>query len=307
MQSQTPKHFVIQLGSLAALYTSITALLVVAFNLINLSFPDPAESWYAAESAQSAVRTGIAVLIVFFPTYLVLTRIANQTRRRETNGAYTTIARWLIYLSLLVAGGVLLGDLVTLLTYFLNGEITTRFLLKVAALFLVVGAAFAYYVLDIRGHFIKRVRHAVYFAAGASVVVITTIILGFLNIETPSEVRESRIDEQQIADLQAIQQRLGEYLRTHDALPADLDSVYTVTEPPRAPNERSVYRYTQTDGGFELCAEFATASERSDTTLSRPYPTGNNAGMYITNPDNWEHEAGEWCFARTVASATVAE
>jgi hypothetical protein len=48
----------------------------------------------------------------------------------------------LVYLSLLVGGGVLLGDLVAIILAFLNGEITTRFILKAGVLLVVVGAAF---------------------------------------------------------------------------------------------------------------------------------------------------------------------
>jgi hypothetical protein len=40
----------------------------------------------------------------------------------------------LVYLSLLVGGGVLLGDLVAVILAFLNGEITTRFILKAGVL-----------------------------------------------------------------------------------------------------------------------------------------------------------------------------
>lgn len=289
-----PKHFAIQLGALIALYVSITALLVVIFNVVNVKFPDAAESWYAPQSAREAIRMGIALLVVFFPTYLILTRLTNQTRRKETHGEYTTIARWLIYISLLVSGGVLLVDLVTLINYFLDGEITTRFLIKVIALFVVVGTAFYYYVLDIRGYFNTRISRSLVFASGATLVVISALVYGFMNIETPAEVREMRIDEQQIVDLQDIQYRIEEHYRTNDQLPESLEGLYTVDGVPGAPEDRPDYEYGITGAmSYELCATFEQASGSRDRGLTV---------SSIEKNYNWEHGVGLWCFTRVVSS-----
>ncbi|MEN9922388.1 MAG: hypothetical protein RL097_665, partial [Candidatus Parcubacteria bacterium] len=39
MENHTAKHFVLQLGSLASLYLSLSFLLVLLFGVINLIFP----------------------------------------------------------------------------------------------------------------------------------------------------------------------------------------------------------------------------------------------------------------------------
>ena len=44
----------------------------------------------------------------------------------------------------------LVGDLVALIFHFLQGELTTRFLLKVAVVLVLAGTAFAYYLRDLR-------------------------------------------------------------------------------------------------------------------------------------------------------------
>ena len=105
MENHTAKHFVLQLGSLITLYLSIAFLLVLLFNIINLAYPDAADAYWQIESYSDAVRIGIAMLIVFFPAYLILTRQVNQIRRRESSdGSYLGFTKWLVYLSLLVAG-----------------------------------------------------------------------------------------------------------------------------------------------------------------------------------------------------------
>ena len=126
MEHNTAKHFVLQLGSLVSLYLSLTFLLVLLFGAINIIFPDAADYVWEVESAQSQIRIGIAMVIVFFPTYLLITRIVNQARRKEQNGAYLGLTKWLIYLSLLVGGLVLLIDLVVVIMTFLEGEISER-------------------------------------------------------------------------------------------------------------------------------------------------------------------------------------
>ena len=294
MDTHTPKYFVLQLGALIGLYTSVTALLLLLFSLINITFPDAAESYYMYESAQSTARGAIATLIVFFPTYLILTRLTNEQRRKQSEGGYTTVARWMIYLSLLIGGGIILGNLVTLILYFLNGEITIRFIFKVTTLFVVIGAAFTYYVLDIRGYFITRVQQSFYCALGALVLVASALVWGFANIETPHEVREGRLDDQQVYDLQDMQWRIEEYYRSEETLPQTIDMIFTVEDVPTAPEGRADYQYTVTgDRTYELCATFAGNSVESANTRSSITP------RFEANY-NWEHEAGEWCFKRTV-------
>lgn len=290
MNKNTPKQFVIQLGALIALYVSITSLIILLFSIINLRFPDEAAYVFENDGARTAIRTCMAVLIVFFPTYLTLTRISNQTRRTEMSGEYTTLTRWLIYISLLVAGGVLLGDLVTLINYFLNGEITTRFLFKVLALLLVVGTSFHYYLLDVRGYFTNRAEKAMYFAMGAMVLVLVSLVFGYQYIEKPSEVRERRFDEQQLTDLQQMQSTIENYFNTNNTLPSDIATAFGPFPVPEAPTGRDAYQYKVTsDAKYQLCATFAQAS--TDTEMSYTTPEPNYS---------WLHKAGSWCFDREI-------
>jgi hypothetical protein len=49
-----------------------------------------------------------------------------------------------------VAAGVLIGDITCLVYYLLGGELTIRFVLKAATIFGIAGAAFGYYLTDLR-------------------------------------------------------------------------------------------------------------------------------------------------------------
>ena len=291
------KHFVLQLGSLVSLYLTLSFLITLLFGVITILYPDAANSW-ETDSANEQVRIGIAMVIVFFPTYLVLTRTVNKLRRTEGKEwqTYVTFTKWLIYLSLLVGGFVLLGDLVAVIMTYLDGELTQRFMLKAATVLVVVGAAFYYYVLDARGFWLKHEDKSWMFAAGALVIVLAALGFGFSTVESPTKVREQRLDMTQVSDLQQIQYRIQDYAVINKKLPTSLSDL---SEPavPTAPETRAAYEYNITKNGFELCATFA-ADSKGDMYYGGSAPVMEKS--YIRNPDNWQHGTGKHCFDRTI-------
>lgn len=294
----TSKNFVLQLGSLVSLYISLGALITLVFGVINIVFPDAIEGYWQYESAQSSVRFGIALLIVFFPTYLILTRLVNVIRRSE-QGVYLTLTRWLIYLSLFVGSLILLGDLVAVILTFLNGELTTRFMLKALTILIVIGSALYYYILDARGYWNTRESLSKIFGFCALVIAVAAIVLGFFYIDTPAQVREMRLDQQQVFDLQDMQWRIADHYTVEGSLPADISELYLESTIPTAPEDRPSYEYRRiSDSAFELCATFAYPSARENGE-SFPRPLYNDT-TYLSN--NWEHEAGGFCFERTITT-----
>lgn len=301
MENHTAKHFALQLGSLVSLYLSLSFLLVLLFGLINLLYPDATNGIYEIESASSSVRIGIAMVLVFFPTYLTLTRLVNSNRRNSKDNKYLGLTKWLIYLSLLIGGGALLGDLVAVIMTFLEGEITVRFILKALSVLLVVGAAFYYYVLDAREYWNTREKQSIIFAGITTMFVLMSVGFGFSHIETPATVREKKLDQTQISDLQQMQWQIQDYVSINSELPKDIEQAYTTNgiKVPTAPEARSAYRYEITDKGFSLCADFAQPST-GDEFMYGPSRVDITNEKQILNPDNWSHGAGEVCFERVV-------
>lgn len=297
METNTARNFALQLGSLIALYVSLSALIMVVFGVIEVRYPDDA-TWYGAyDGAQTGIRFGIAMLVVFFPTYIILTRFVNKIRRKET-GTYLTLTKWLVYLSLLVGGSILLGDLVAVILTYLNGEITFRFILKALTLLLAIGAAFYYYILDARGYWNSHEKESKLYAAGATAIAVAALVLGFAHSASPSEVRQLRLDEQQVYDLQDMQWRIEDHYRVAGSLPEDIDMLYLGIEVPEAPEERDSYSYAPlSETTYELCATFALSSDRDNEAAKTPAleaPT-------MRNPyNNWDHGAGKTCFERKV-------
>lgn len=118
----------------------------ILFELIEKAFPDPAGSDFSPRS----VRWGVSYVVVAFPVFLYLTmRQARELRQDPTKRA-SKVRRWLTYLTLFVAAGFLIGDLVALIFHFLEGELTVRFFLKVLVVAAIAGTAFGYYLRDLR-------------------------------------------------------------------------------------------------------------------------------------------------------------
>ncbi len=297
MENNTAKHFVLQLGSVITLYLSVSFLIVLLFSIINLVVPDAFEGYWHIESNSSSVRLGIAMLIVFFPTYLILTRQINVIRRREENATYLGLTKWLMYLSLLVGGGVILGDLVAVILAFLEGELTMRFMLKAAVLFLVVGGAFYYYLQDARGYWLSREKASKSYAVTMSVVVLFSLAAGFFYSETPAQVREMRLDEEQVNSLREIQWKVQEYIAINgtSSVPTTLEEIYIDFPVPTAPEDREAYSYERTNSGFKLCATFS-ADSKNDLGMTGYIDSTNP----IKNAENWNYKQGRYCFERTV-------
>jgi hypothetical protein len=136
-----------------ALYTWVTSLILLFFIYIDLAFPDTAwrtSSW-AMERSLSGVRFSLAALIVSFPSFLMLWHFLLREVRRHPEQAKGAIRRWLVYLSLLVGAVTLSTDVITLIYFLLEGQLTVRFLLKATALFLIAGSVFLYLAFTLRG------------------------------------------------------------------------------------------------------------------------------------------------------------
>lgn len=129
-------------------------LSIVSFNLGSLLFalidkavPDAlASESYIFAGADSQINGAVAGLIVASPIFFCLARILLKARRTNPALQRSRIRKWLIYISLVIAGCVLVGDAISLVYSFLSGELTTRFLLKSLVVAAISGAIFGYFI-----------------------------------------------------------------------------------------------------------------------------------------------------------------
>lgn len=313
----SPKFFFLSLGVLVSLITSVSAGLILVFETLNHLYPDALNAVYSYGYNTynfEQMRSAIATLVIVFPVFLALSYFWMRASRGELGRVDSTIRKWMIYIILFLAGVVIVVDLVTLVRYFISGEITTRFILKVLATLGVAGLVESFYMMELRAkEEISRITPKVY-GGIAIVFMLVLIVISFITMGSPKQQRAWRFDDRRIGDLQSIQWQVINYWQQKNSLPENIgelsNPISSYMIPPDPEIEKgNTYEYIKTGAlSFRLCATFSAPipeglSEsgagsgffggKDGTVSSRPYP------MDMSN-QSWYHGKGKTCFDRTI-------
>ena len=311
----TPKDFFLQFGTMAALYVSAVSIINLLFQTINYAFPDKLA--YYGDPYSTGIRWAIASLIIIFPLFLALSWLGGKDFRANPEKRELPIRKWLIYLTLFVAGIAVIVDLIALVNIFLSGEITARFVLKVLTVFVVAGGVFGYFIYDLRRKDSAGRRDKT-FAWIAAALVLASIVGGFAIMGSPQAARERRFDDRRISDLQNIQWQIVSYWQQKEKFPtglSELEDSIGGWRSPKDPDTDTVYEYILGEGMFfRLCANFSRSTIGEQDKLKGrggyvgeggiSYPVAVPALVYdgvgVGISDNWEHSTGRFCFDRVI-------
>lgn len=274
----------------------------LAFTLIDRWLSDTLFSnGYTGYDAYS-VANSLACVIVAFPIYLLVSRSVLREFRAHPEKLNSPVRKWLTYIALVIAAGVFIGDLITALTYFLRGEITSRFLADALVVFVLSGGVFLYYFGGLRRSEDSAIESRRGFdtgmAAASTAVVAIMIAIGFWNNGGPSRQRMQRADDRRLEDLYTIGMQIQNYWRSPSnghKLPTHLGELSGIAV--ADPISRQQYEYHPGQGSdYQLCATFALAG-------------GDNSSGDRTTGTIWSHPAGRYCFpldaSRDVVSPNV--
>lgn len=291
----TPKDFFLHLGATIALYASMVAIINLAYSIADFIFKDSLTSYTYAGN----IAWPISMLVVLVPVLYVLEYTIARDIAKEAGKQEIWIWRWRIYLALFVSGALIIGDLIALINTYINGEISSRFVAKVAIILVISVIVFAYYIF-------QRMAGKALYARKISwlgiILVIAAIVGGFIIVGSPTKQRSLRFDSERISDLNNIQYQVVQYWQSKGHLPASLDDVADPISGnyiPSDPRTGKPYAYTaEAEKVFKLCAVFdlATPTDESGAVLPGDYAYFN----YGSNGNNWKHPEGEYCFERTV-------
>ncbi|NQV93363.1 hypothetical protein HQ403_02590 [Candidatus Kaiserbacteria bacterium] len=299
----TPKDFFFSVGAFAALYISAVSLLTLLFQYIDILFKDALDTFYDPYSG--AIRFSIASLIIIFPLYVYLTRLINQDIRMNPEKKEVGVRKWLIYLTLFVAGATIIIDLIVLINTFLGGEeLTSGFILKVISVLVVIGGVFLYYLYDLRGKWETSKSLSQTIGGIVSILILSAIVGGFFIIGSPQTQRLIRFDQDKINDLSSIQWQIVNFYQQKERFPKSLDELedplvgFIVPKDSQTGND---YIYNLGEGTlFELCANFNKESRGYAMGESRIVKPINSEYGYGLENENWTHGEGEACFERTI-------
>ena len=304
--TSTPKDIFLHLFNIVTFYMSVVSYIMLLMQYVTVLFPDPLN--YHLSGTLNSIFWSTSILAIAFPAYLFTSWLMERDFAREPAKRELNVRKWLIYLTLFIAAVTILGDLITLLFNFLNGELTLPFFLKILIVLAVAAAVFGYYFWDLKQSsrdgkksIVKR-KQIAWVASG---IILASIILGFVIAGTPGMQRTRRFDEQRVNDLQAIQYQVLDYWTHKAVLPAasqELDNPLNGFTFPHDPATTMLYEYHVTGKlSFELCAEFQTNSQDSPTAVTRAIaPKPLYPGDGIGTPQSWTHGIGRTCFTRTI-------
>ncbi len=324
----SPKFFFLSFGVLVTLITVVTSFLNLIFDTLNKKFPDALNGvyQYGYDTYQyEGIRTAIATLIIIFPVFLVLSYYWNKTAKGGLSHISEVIRKWMLYLIIFLSAIVAVVDLVTLVQYFLRGEITTRFIMKVVTTLLTIGVVGSYHLLLLRQKENLKIWMPKLFAVISLVIVVVGVGWSFTVIGSPSTQRAYGLDSRRVSDLQNIQSQVISYWQQKEKLPTkieDLVDPLSYNSLPVDPEFEKGTTYTYKMNGkltFELCATFSAKMPKgwteyvngggivpmysgavrdvstSASPVSYPYPGGGGGAN-----QSWDHEAGLTCFSRTI-------
>jgi len=326
--SLTPKFFFVSLGVIVGLITSVSSFLILLFETLNKRFPDVLNATYQYgynSSSFDSLRAPLATLIIFFPAFFILSYFWRKFAKVGLGHIDTIIRKWMIYLILFFASITIIIDLVTLVQYFVAGEITNRFIFKVLGTIIVAALIWFYYYFELTGYVIGikiwKKKTGLLFGLKSIIFVLALITWSFVIMGSPAKQRALRFDDRRVSDLQSIQSQVINYWQQKEKLPATLSEIanpissFAIPVDPEF--EKGIkYEYNVTGKmSFELCGTFSlpmpkgwqeynsgggvirpmsTTVGTTDVSVPNvyPYPSGTN--------DSWDHQAGRTCFARTI-------
>lgn len=196
-----------------SLYTTVISTIILFFTYINRLFPDAALEQYPTDNTWmlTSIRWSIAAIIVSYPLFIWITRILLREMNAHTEKAVSGVRRWLTYFTLFITASALMGDVITLIFYLLEGELSVRFLLKVAVILGIAGMVFLYYFLSLRLEPQKASATGLHrkYLWGSLAIVLIAIVWGIVLTGSPMNERERKFDDRRVEDLRTIQSEVS--------------------------------------------------------------------------------------------------
>ncbi|HUP03958.1 MAG TPA: DUF5671 domain-containing protein [Bryobacteraceae bacterium] len=270
------------------------------FTMIDSWLPDPSARVFGDPLAGMAYD--LASVLVAFPLFLLVMRVVWRVLASQSAQEDSAIRRWLTYMALLLAAGTTMGDLVVFVEYLLNGQLTARFVSKVAVVAVLAGGVFWFYLRSVQPGGDDRPgrlrRHGRMGALVATVLVAVTLAFSFTKFGSPANQRLSASDVRRSEDLEAIANVIRARWMAARGPEAPM-LPRSIAELPESatlrltdPISREPYRYSTLGGArYQLCASFQ--SDTSQLVIAQ------RRSLFRIHP------AGDYCFAVDAAALVL--
>lgn len=299
----TTYEFFLWIGVIISLYSSISAFLNIYFRVLNKSMPDSldAGSYYSYTSQGlgiASLSTPLSILIITFPIFILLTYLINKYLTKNPEKTSVGFRKFVIYLTIFLSCAMIITDLIVLLRYFLNGEITNRFILKVLGVLVTGVLVGSYYFFDLKRDSSNKNSSTKIIGTISIVLAMGMVILPFFVFGNPKQARELNFDQQRVNVLNDLDRDVVDYWQRHGFMPKNTDEVLNFNQynqknkyfdPDIKSNNKIEYFYTS-GTSYKLCATFSLEVNNEDNP-NKHYLDYANFGI---------HESGYVCFDRNI-------
>jgi len=267
--------------SLVTLFIMSLSFGSILFEIVEKFFPDITRGNYYNDS--SSLKMAISGILIATPIfYYIMHKIYANLKSGELK-AEAEIRKWLTYFILFISSVVVIGSLISILNNFLDGALTINFILKALAVLFIAFLIFSFYFYDIRRKEFKNQKiNRIFFISTLTIVAIA-LISSFFLIESPSEARNRKLDQNILQDFNNIKYSIDNYYYKYEKMPkelADINGEINIV------NEsiKAEYIYNVIDGTrYRLCTEFLSSN------LEKKY-------NYLDG--TWKHDKGYQCIEK---------
>src|SRR3989339_616806 len=253
--------FFYMLSLVSLIFTALSTGIII-FQFINKNITDVLSTTTTGFDS-SALKFAISAVIIAAPIYFVLMSLINKNLFEGNLDKESGIRKWLTYFIIFISSVVMIGWLIGTVNFFLDGELTIKFILKSITAILISAIIFSFY-------------------------------LSLFIVDSPAETRKKKIDSMILSHFSEIDGAINSYFRDYDRLPESLDTLkgeynYIRNENLSDPETKEQFGYNAIGEFYELCANFRKSN--LDNTDSDQYSWYNQ---------NWPHDAGWQCIKQKI-------
>ena len=228
--TNAPKFAFYYMLSLVSLIFTAVSVGIVIFQVINKNIVDIIDQ-YAGRFEPEALKFAISALIIATPIYYVMQKLINKSLYTGELDQESPVRKWLTYFILLVSSVVMIFWLIITLNTFLDGDLTSKFILKALTAIGISALIFSFYLYDIRREKVKKHKdkYFPFFLYGSLILIVGAFVFAIFNVESPRETRLRKIDEMTIRNLDQIKYSVQNFYSENNALPESLDMIKNST------------------------------------------------------------------------------
>lgn len=290
MNKHNAKYAFYYLLSFVALVFMALSVGMVFFEIINKLVYDAIDG---SSFSSGTLQFAISALIIATPIYYIISNLISKGLRKQELEKDSGIRRWLTYFIILVSSLIILGVLISTITSFLSGELSTRFILKSLVVVVISAATFSFYFYDIkREDLVKKDKIVKIFFFTSLALVLAAFISAWFYVESPSVARARRLDQVVMSNIDSLENTINSYYDKNKSLPDSLDTLknsadYFVNEKALVDPEtgKTITYRKKSATEFEFCATFRMSNREQDP----------NQGPYYSVPVGRLHLAGYQC------------